>query len=154
MKLCTTHHWQGLLFAGILKVKIEHFKQDLGSAPPGTGSPEPFGPRTPEESEKSPESPPGGTPRVPEECAPESQKSPKRVESQVLDSSRTLLRLRGALFGDPGGPVPGTLSGLFSDSSGVPGPKGPGDPVPGGADPKARLAFFSRCGPLGNKKSA
>ena len=32
----------------------------------------------------------------------------------------------------------GTHSGLFSDSSGVPGPKGPGDPVWGGADRKLR----------------
>ena len=52
----------------------------LGSAPPRTGSPGPFGPGTPEESEKSPEEVSrGGTPRVPKEWAPESQKSPKRV---------------------------------------------------------------------------
>ena len=49
----------------------------LGSASPGSGSPGPFGPGTPEESEKSPERTPWtGTPRVPKECAPKSQKSP------------------------------------------------------------------------------
>ena len=39
---------------------------------------------------------------------------------------------------------PGTLSGLFSDSSGVPGPKGPGEhSVRGGADPNACKAVGS-----------
>ena len=86
----------------------------LGSAPRGTGSPGPFGPGSPKESEKSPE-------RVPRKTTPESRKSAprslKRVgkesESQVLDSLRTLLRLRGALFRDSGSPSPGNS---FRDS--------------------------------------
>ena len=41
------------------------------------------------------------------------------------------------LSGLCGGPSRGALAGLFSDSSGVPGLKGPGDPVRGGADPKS-----------------
>ena len=45
----------------------------------------------------------------------ESEKSPERVPLGV--------------------PPRGALSGLLSDSFGVPGPKGPGDPVPGRADP-------------------
>ena len=45
----------------------------------------------------------------------------KRVR-KVSKRFRTLLRLRGALFRDSGGPAFGTLSGLFSDSSGVLGP--------------------------------
>ena len=57
----------------------------------------------------------------------ESQKSPKRVRMSGFNS-----------FGSFWGLVPGTLSGLFSDSSCVPGPKGPGDPVWGGADRKAK----------------
>ena len=41
----------------------------------------PSGPRTPEESEKSAERVPRGrAPKVPKECAPESQKSPKRAK--------------------------------------------------------------------------
>ena len=101
---------------------------DLGSAPPGTGSPGPFGPGTPEESEKTPERVPRAGPQSPRPGVS------KESESQVLDSFRTLFGLRGALFGDSGGAVRGTLSGLSSDSSRVPGPKGSGDPVPGGAD--------------------
>ena len=93
----------------------------LGWAPPGTGSPAPFGPRTPE---KSPERVPrSGAPRVPKRVRPgvskESEKSP------------TLLRLRGALFRDSGGPAPGdsfgTLFGLFQGSE----PEGPGRPCAG-----------------------
>ena len=85
---------------------------DLRSAPPHTGSPGPFGPGTPEESGKS-------TPA----------QGPKRVRKSDF-------RLFSDSF-DFWGPVPGcALSGLFSDSSGVPGPKGPGDPVWGGADRK------------------
>ena len=80
----------------------------IRSAPPHTGSPGPFGPGTPEESEKSPERVPRGrAPKVPKECAPESQKSPKRVRKSGFDSFRTLLRLRGALFGHFWGPAPG-----------------------------------------------
>ena len=76
----------------------------LGSALPRTGSPRPFGPGTPEESEESPERAAlDGTPRIPKECSPESQKSPKRVRESGLDSFRTLLRLQGALFRHSGG---------------------------------------------------
>ena len=108
----------------------------LRSAPPHTGSPGPFGPGTPKESEKSPERVPRGrAPKVPKECALESQKSPKRVRKSGLASIRTLLRLWGALFGHFWGPAPAysfrTLFGLFW---GLPGPKGSGDPVWGRAD--------------------
>ena len=50
------------------------------------------------------------------------------------NSLRALLRLRGALFQHVWALPRATLSGLFSDFSGVLGPKGPGDPVWGGAD--------------------
>ena len=67
------------------------------------------------------------------ECAPESQKSPKRVRKSGFrlfsDSFETPGRTLWALLG----PFAGVL---FPDSSGVPGPKGPGDPVWGGADRK------------------
>ena len=74
-------------------------------------------------------------PKVPKECAPESQKSPKRVQNLTFG-------LFSDSFGTPGrtlsgllGPLPrGTLSGLFSDSSGFLGPKRPGDPVWGGVN--------------------
>ena len=73
----------------------------------------------------APGPPASGSPRVPEECAPESEKSPKRVRSFW-----TLFGLRGALFGDSGAPrgpeASGHPFGLFSDSLGVPGPKGLG----------------------------
>ena len=49
-------------------------------------------------------------------------------ECQILDSFQTLLRLWGALFRDSGGPRLETLSGLFSNSSRVAGPKGAGEP--------------------------
>ena len=55
--------------------------QDLGWADPRTGSPGPFGPGTPEESEKSPEESRSGTRRVRKECAPESQKGPKESKT-------------------------------------------------------------------------
>ena len=70
---------------------------------------------------------------MPKECAPESQKSPKRVRKSVFFRLffRALLRLRGALFWHFWGPAPGysfrTLSGLFRGS----GPEGPGRPCVG-----------------------
>ena len=93
-------------------------KVHLGSAPPGTGSPGPEKPGTPEESEKSPERVPWRrTPRVPEGCAPESQKSPKRVRKSGFGLFSDSFATPGALFGDSGGPAPGdsfgTLFGLF-----------------------------------------
>ena len=86
----------------------------LRSAPPHTRSPGPFGPGTPEESEKSPERVPWRRgPKVPKECAPESQKSPKRVRKSgfrlFLDSFETPGRTLWALLG----PCPGVL---FPDS--------------------------------------
>ena len=101
----------------------------IGPAP--HGAPGRFGPETPEESEKSPERAPRvRAPKVPKECTPESRKSPKRVRKSdfrlFLDSFETPGRTWALL-----GPCPGVL---FPDSSGVPGPKGPGDPVWGGAD--------------------
>ena len=120
--------------------------QELRSAPPHTGSPGPFGPGTPEESEKSPERVPRGrAPKVPKECAPESQKSPKRVRKSGFrlfsDSFETPGRTLSTLLG----PCPGVLfPDSYSDSSGVPGPKGPGDPVWGGADLQTKKARVSK----------
>ena len=68
------------------------------------------------------------TPGQGPKSAPESQKSPKRRDSRALS-----LGTLGALAG-------GTLSGLFSDSSGVPGPKSWGDPVWGGANRNSRIS--------------
>ena len=74
-------------------------------------SPGPFGPGTPKESEKSPKGRPAPeSPRVPKECATESEKSPK---TQLRTSFWTPFGLRGALFGDSGAPRGGTLFGLF-----------------------------------------
>ena len=78
----------------------------------------PSGPRTPEESEKSPERVyPGTGPQKSRKSAP---RSPKRVrkesKSQVSDSFRTLLGLRGALFRDFWGPVPGYSFGTLFGS--------------------------------------
>ena len=104
----------------------------LQLAPPPTGSPGPFGPGTSEESKKSPERVPRSrAPRVPKECAPESQKSPKRVRNpgfRLLSDSVTPGRAPSGLLG----PCSGVL---FPDSFwtllGFPGPKGPGDPCVG-----------------------
>ena len=111
----------------------------LRSALPHTGSPGPFGPGTPKEPEKSPKRVPRGrAPKVPKEVRPGGVKR-VRKESKTLtfglssDSFETAGRTLWAFLG----PCPGIpLFGLFSDSSGVPGPKGPGDPVWGGADRK------------------
>ena len=92
----------------------------LQLAPPHTGSPGPSGPRTPEESVKSPERVPRDrAPKVPKECALESQKSPKRVQKSGF-----------RLFSDSSGTPGRTLSGLFSDSSGVLGPGDGAAPIP------------------------
>ena len=118
----------------------------MRSAPPRTGSP---GPCAGPEPQKSPERvrkeyPCGGAPKVPKECAPESQKSPKRVRKSGFrlfsDSFETPGRTLSGLLG----PCPGVL---FPDSfrtlAGFSGPKGPGDPVWGGADgnPKGPAGF-------------
>ena len=108
----------------------------LRSAPPHTGSPGPFGPGTPEESEKSPERVPWGrAPKVPKECAPESQKSPKRVRKSdfrlFLDSFETPGRTLSALLG----PCPRVLlPDSFRTLPGFRARRGRGDPVWGGAD--------------------
>ena len=92
----------------------------------------PFGPGTPEVSEKSPERAPRN--RRPQKSRKSAPQSLKESERSLKSDFRTLLRLRDALFRDFWGPVPGcsfqTLFGLFW----VPGPKGPADPVWGGAD--------------------
>ena len=83
----------------------------------------PFGPGNPGRVRKeSGKSTPGQGPQSPERVHPGVLKESK---SQVVDSFRTLLRLRGALFRDFWGPAPGcslrTLFGLFR----VSGPEGP-----------------------------
>ena len=86
---------------------------ELRSALPHTGSPNPG--RVRKESGKST---PGRAPKVPKECALESQKSGVRLFS---DSFQTLLRLRGAVFGHFWGPALEysfrTLFGLFQGSA-------------------------------------
>ena len=68
----------------------------------------------------------------------------KESESQVLDSFRTLSRLRGALFGHFQGPAPGysfrTLLGLFRGS----GPEGPGRPCVGRGRSQAKGVVLSK----------
>ena len=76
-------------------------------------------------------------------------------KARLSDSFRTLLRLRGALFRHFWDPAPGALSGLFSDSSGVPGPKGPGDPVWAGLSIRNEIfnrQWFSHSGPLSGRR--
>ena len=93
---------------------------------PTQGLPGPFGPGTPEESEKSPERVPRGwAPKVPKECAPESRKSLKRVQKSDFrlfsDSFETPGRTLWALLGPcPGGCSFRTLFRLFRGS----GPEG------------------------------
>ena len=104
---------------------------------PTQGLPGPSGP----EPRKSPkrvrkEYPGVGSQKCPKRVSKESEKSPKRVRKSDFrlfpDSFETPGRTLWALLG----PCPGTLSGLLSDSSGVPGTKGLGDPVWGEADRK------------------
>ena len=90
---------------------------------------------------KGQRNPRGRAPKVPKECAPESQKSPRRVRNLTFglfsDSFETPGRTLWALLG----PCPGaysfrTLFGLFRAS----GPEGLGRPcVGGGADCKPRI---------------
>ena len=132
-----------------LQALFSHASFEVG--PPPQGSPGPFGPGTPEESKKVRR---GGTPRVRKDCTPESQKSPKRVQKSGFRLFSDSFESLGALLRDSGGPTTGALSGLFSDSSGVLGPQGPGDPVQGGADPNVSFgthfhaAVLSQFGPL------
>ena len=89
--------------------------------------------RVAKESRKSPsEQDPQSPERVRRGVSKESEKSPR-------PDFRTLFRLFSDSgehsFGTLGVLLRGALAGLFSDSSGVPGPKRAGDPVRGGADP-------------------
>ena len=90
-------------------------------ARPTQGLPGPAGPRTPEESEKSPERVPRDrAPKVPKECAPESQKSPKRVQKSSFETLCGLFWAPGRTLSDFWGPVLGysfgTLFGLLRGS--------------------------------------
>ena len=99
-----------------------------GRNPPGLAqrAPGPFGPGTPKESERVSR---GLWPQGPKECAPESEKSLKRVRTCVFglfsDSGAHSL----GTLGLPGASGPGTpfrtLFGLFWGS----GPEGPGSPL-------------------------
>ena len=76
------------------------------------------GPGTPEESKKSPERVPWGrAPKVPKECTPESQKSPKRAQKSGFrlfsDSFETPGRTLSGLLGRCPGYSFRTLFGLF-----------------------------------------
>ena len=111
-------HRQYVLFSTIpSKRRAREFKVAVGPAPQRVSrairarNPR----RVRKESGKStPEQGPKSAERVRRRVSEESEKSPKESESQVLDSFRTLLRLRGALFHHFWGPAPGALSGLFS----------------------------------------
>ena len=95
-----------------------------------------------------------GSPRVPKECAPKSEKSLKRVRTCVFglfsDSGRTLW----GLWGSPGPEAPGHPFGLFSDSFGVPGPNGPGAHCarPGGSQLKPAIRNFYSAPKRGSQK--
>ena len=103
--------------------------------------PGPFGPGTPKESEKSPKGCPAPeSPRVPKECATESEKSPKRVRSCVFGLFSDSVAHSLGTLGLPGAGHP---FGLFSDSFGVPGLKGPGNLCAwsGGSQVKGALKY-------------
>ena len=86
--------------------------------------------------------------RTPKGYAPESQTSPKKSNTGHLDSLRTHLRLRDAIFRDSGAPLPGLFQDSFWTLPGS-GPEGPGDPVRGGAAPNLRhLSIFVGQGKL------
>ena len=129
-----THNLIGLQFRAMpLIVWFES-----GSAlPPTQGLPGPSGPEPRKSPKRVQKKYPGPGPQKFRKSAPppESQKSPKRVEKSGFrlfsDSFETPGRTLSGTFGHLAW---GTLSGLFSDSSGVLGPKGPGDPA---------LIFFS-----------
>ena len=78
-----------------------------------------------------------GSPRVPKECATSPIRVQKESEDEFLDSFRTPWCTLCRLWGHPGPEAPGHPFVLFSDSFGVPGPKGPGDLCarPGGSQP-------------------
>ena len=107
-------------------------------APPHTGSPGPFGPENPGRVRKeSRKSTPGQGPKSPERVRPG---VPKESEKSLKPDFWTLFGLfwdSGAhSFGTFGALSQGTLSGLFSDSSGVDSsgvlrPEGPGRPCVG-----------------------
>ena len=108
---------------------------DLGTLRPGTEVSRALRARNPKESEKSPKGCPApGSPRVPKESATGSEKSPKTqlrtllglFSDSVVDSLGTL-----------GLPGAGHPFGLFSDSFGAPGPKGPETSVPGRGVPNS-----------------
>ena len=99
---------------------------------PTQGLPSPSGPEPRKSPKRVRKEHPGPGPQKSPKSAPRSLKRVrKESESQVSDSFRTLLRLRGALFGDFSGPGPGysfrTLFGLFRGS----GPEGLGRPCAG-----------------------
>ena len=79
---------------------------------PTQGLPGPSGPEPPEESEMSPERVPRyRAPKVPKECAPESQKSPKRVRKSGFRLFSDSFETAGAtLFRHFWGPFSGVLS--------------------------------------------
>ena len=112
-----------------------HIRACLATGPAPHRVSQALRPRTPEESEKSPERVPRARPQKCRKSAPWSlkKKSPKRVGKSGFrlfsDAFETPRHALSALW-----PCPGVL---FSDSSAVPGPKGMGDPVWGGADRKA-----------------
>ena len=92
--------------------------QELG----GGSGPEPQ--KSPKESERGGGPPAPGAPESPK-SAPRSPKGvQKESEAAFLDSFQTPWRI---LWGVCGSEAPGHPFGLFSDSFGVPGPKGPGE---------------------------
>ena len=99
---------------------------------PTQGLPGPSGPEPRKSPKRVRKEYPGAGPQKCPKSAPRSlERVRKESESQILDSFRTLSRLRGALFGHFWGPAPGysfrTLFGLFRGS----GPEGSGRPCVG-----------------------
>ena len=114
----------------------------LRSAPPHTGSPGPFGPRTRKSPKRVRKEYPGAGPQSAERVHPgvsnEAEKSPK---VRVLDSFRTLLRLWGFTLSALLGPCAGVL---FPDSFRTlrgSGPEGPGTPCVGRGRSQAYVHF-------------
>ena len=105
--------------------------QRLGTPRPGTEVSRALRARNPKRVRKGV---PASEPQSRKKCAPESEKSPKRVRSCVFGlSSDSVVHSWGL-------PALGHPLGLFLDSFGVPAPKGPGDPCawPGGSQHKGQ----------------
>ena len=125
-------------------MEFRNCQRVLGTPRPGTEVSRALRARNPKESEKSLKGGPApGSPRVPKECATESEKSPKRVRSCVFglfsDSGANFL----GTLGPPRGRRPrNTLSDSFRTLLGFRARKARETSVPGRGVPKACRFFF------------